>query len=141
MFEQANYIIENRLADNWVRTLVDYDNVEFNPVRGVSFVRLQVEWVDAVVTSLGGRTKGEGYIDLSIFVPSNEGTTNAFQMADELAILFNRFMEGAIKFNVARTRRVGQQQEWFQVKVLVPFVYDQCYMPQLGYGGFCGYGN
>ena len=141
MFEQANFIIENHLADNWSATLIDYDNIEFNPIRGTSFIRLQVEWVDANVTSIGGRTKGEGYIDLSIFVPSNSGTEAAFLMADELAVLFNRFQSGALRFNVARTVRVGKQEQWYHIKVLVPFTYDQCYMPQLGYGGFCGYGN
>jgi len=130
MFEEANLIIESRLADNWVRTLIDFDNVEFNPARGTPYIRLQIEWVGSSVTSLGGRTKGEGYIDLSIFVPSNSSITDVSQMADELAVLFNRYQEGALRFNVARTVRVGNQEQWYQLKVLVPFTYDQCYLPQ-----------
>jgi hypothetical protein len=141
MFEDAISIIENHLVDNWSRTPIDYDNVEFSPVRGTPFVRLQVEWVNTTLTSIGGRAKGEGYIDLSIFVPANTGTTISSSMADELATMFNRLLNGALHCQVARTQRIGSFEEWYQVKVLVPFIYDQCYTPTIGYGGFCGYGN
>jgi len=127
MFEQANLIIEQRLADTWAATPIDYDNVEFNPVVGQAFVRLQVEWVESAITSIGGRVKGEGYIDLSIFVPSNTGTQLVSSYADILAGIFNKYREGALECRAARTQRVGKQEEWYQMKVIIPFKYDQCY--------------
>jgi hypothetical protein len=126
MFEDPIAIIEQRLASSWSTTVVDYDNTSFKPVLGTPFVRLQVEWVSTNQVSIGGRVRGEGYIDLSIFVPANTGTRVANGMADDLAAVFNRYASGGLQCKVARTVRVGQQEEWYHLKVLTPFIFDQC---------------
>jgi len=126
MFEAAIILIENRLRDNWTDTLIDWDNVEFTPVRGVSFVRLQTEWTDTNSVSVGGRDRGEGYVNLSIFVPANTGTEVVSKMADDISIIYNKWSTGDLKFHVARTVRIGQQEQWYRLDVLVPFTYDEC---------------
>lgn len=127
MFEQATQIIEERLRDNWVETPIDYDNVEYNPIRGTAFVRLQIEWTSTNLTSITGRAKGEGYIDLSIFVETNTGSIAVNAFADSLSLLYNRFMSGRLICGAARTVRVGEQDNWYQLKVQIPFTYDECY--------------
>lgn len=127
MFKEANDLIEARLFDNWVTTPIDYDNVEYNPVRGTAFVRLQIEWTSTDVISIGGLARGVGYIDLSIFVPNNTGTSMVNGLADNLASLFNKWKSGGLKCLAARTLRVGKQEEWYQLKVTIPFTYDECY--------------
>jgi len=126
MFEAANILIEDRLRTKWLDTLIDWDNVEFNPVRGTSFVRLQIEWVDANAVSVGGRNRGDGYINLSVFVPSNTGTQTATKMADDLAAIFDKWDTGNLRFKIARITRVGEQEQWYRLDVLVPFTYDEC---------------
>lgn len=126
MFEVANTLIEDRLRDSWSDTDIDWDNVEFTPVRGTAFVRLQTEWVDANVISIGGRNRGTGYINLSVFVPSNTGTVTVSNMADSLSAIFNKWESGNLKFLVARTVRIGEQNQWYRLDVLVPFLYDEC---------------
>lgn len=126
MFEAANTLIEDRLRTLWTDTLIDWDNVEFTPVRGTPFVRLQIEWTDAIVTSIGGRNRGEGYINLSAFIPSNTGTESISTTCDDLATIFNKWDTGNLRFKIARTVRIGEQQQWYRRDVIVPFTYDEC---------------
>lgn len=127
MFEQADALIVDRLDDNWNETPIDFDNMEFVPIRGIAFIRLQIQWAVTELTSIGGRAKGEGFIDISIFVPSKTGTRRAARMADDLSYIFNRWASGTLEFKAATVQRVGEYNEWFQIKVLVPFKYDECY--------------
>ncbi len=126
MFEVANTLIEEKLRADWIDTLIDWDNVEFNPVRGVAFIRLQTEWVGTLSISVGGRDRGAGYVNVSIFVPANTGTESATVMADQIAAIFNKWESGGLRFNVAKTRRIGQQEQWYRLDVEIPFAYDEC---------------
>lgn len=140
MFSEVNSLIENRLFYNWVTTPIDYDNVEYKPVRGNSFVRLAIEWVDSQAVSIGGLSRGAGYVDVSIFAPSNTGVQLINALADEIASLYNKWAYEGLRFRVARTVRVGQQEEWYQLKVLIPFTFDECNDRPTGYSS-CGYGQ
>ena len=126
MFESAAILINDRLVSNWTETPIDFDNVDYNPSSGVPFVRLQIEWTSNDVISIGGRERGEGYIDLSLFIPANTGTQHVAGMADRLKLIFDKWDTGALKFKVGRKIRVGQKEEWYQEKVLVPFTFDEC---------------
>lgn len=130
MYSETRAIIESRFKDNWTDTPIDIDNTEYTPTPGQSFVRLQIEWVDAQSTSIGGRTKGTGYVDFSIFIPYGVGTEVADSYSDLLADLFSRYRESALRMLVATARRIGQQGNWHHTKVMVPFEYDTCYMNQ-----------
>ncbi len=126
MFEEPTALIEKRLADNWVTTKIASDGMEFNPVRGVSYVRLQTEWADTNQISIGGMERGIGYIMVSVFTPHGKGSRPALVLADELRLLYNKWISGKLSFGVARIIRVGEKDEWYQVNVLVPFKYDEC---------------
>jgi len=126
MFEAAVILIEDRLRANWSETLIDWDNVEFTPVRDTPFVRLQTEWTEVTAIGIGGRDRGEGYITLSIFYPGNTGSIVINKMADSLAAIYNKWNTGNLRFKVARVIRIGQQETWYRLDVLVPFTYDEC---------------
>jgi hypothetical protein len=126
MFKDAIALIEKRLAAQWTDTAIDYDNVNFKPTLGTSFVRVQVEWVSTDRVSIGGRVRGSGYIDLSIFAPVNKGVQDVNKIADDLAAIFDGYHSDGLVCNVSRTVRVGQQEEWYQLKVITPFIFDQC---------------
>jgi hypothetical protein len=129
MFEAANTLIETRLKTRWTTTKIDWDNVEFNPVRGTSFVRLDIEWIANSSISIGGLDRGEGYINLSIFVPSNTGTKVITSMADSLSAIFRKWTSGNLQFGVPRIIGKGEQEEWFRNDLIIPFKYDECNPP------------
>ncbi len=127
MFEAATTLIEDKLRAEWLQTLIDWDNVEFTPARGTAFVRLQIEWLDNAIATVGGtRTKANGYTNVSVFVPTNTGTQAVSKMADDLALIFDKWDTGELKFKVATIQRVGQQEQWFRLDVITPFTYDNC---------------
>ncbi len=126
MFEEATTLIEDKFRAEWTDTLIDWENVEFNPVRGQPFVRLIIEWTDNNTISVGGLDRGEGYTNISVFIPGNDGTENLSKMCDDLAVIFNKWDTGGLKFKVARKIRVGGYDEWYQVNLITPFTYDEC---------------
>lgn len=127
MFKQADTIITERLQSNWVATPIDFDNVRYVPTKGTPFVRLQTMWAETSLVSVTGRARGIGYIDIDIFVPYNTGTSIISEMADNIAALYNRYREDGLECEVATTQRIGEREEWYQLKVTVPFKYDECY--------------
>jgi hypothetical protein len=127
MFSEANTLIETRLGSNWNTTPIQYDNVTYRPTIGTSFVRLQIQWVDAGAVGMGGRARGVGYIDLSIYEANNTGAYAAAVKADALAAIFNRYATAALKCKYAKIQRVGEIEAWYLVKVIIPFSYDACY--------------
>lgn len=129
MFFEVDKMIEDRLRAEWSGTAIDWDNVEFTPVRGTPFIRLQVEWVDTNTISSGGLDRGEGYVNISMFMPANTGTEGVAQGADMVALVFNKWDNGYLKFGVARTMRVGQQESWYRLDVIIPFTVDECRQP------------
>jgi len=126
MFEQAAKLIEERLASNWSTTPIDYDNVAYAPIRGTSFVSLHIEWFAADQPSIGGRVKGQGYVELSIYTPAGQGSRKAAVIADSLAAIFNRYYTDTLKFKVGVMEGGTQQEEWYQLKLIIPFTYDFC---------------
>ena len=145
MYTEITSLIEDQLRDNWTDTLVDWDNVEFKPERGTAFIRLQTEITNANPISIGRRDRAAGYINVSIFVPANTGSVQVNILADKIGVIFNRWITTAIKFGIARTQRIGQQESWYRIDVIVPFTYDYCIVttPSItccGYG-CCTYGN
>ncbi len=126
MFKEATDLIEDRLTTLWSTTPIDGDNVEYNPIRGTAFVRLQIEWTDTTNVSVGGRVVGEGYVDLSLFIPTNTGTSTLNGLADDLAAIYNKWDTGALRFLSATTQRIGEQDQWYQLKVIIPFSYQEC---------------
>jgi len=126
MFNEPTELIEARLKANWTDTLIDWDNVEFNPVTGTAFIRLQIEWTDTNTKSIGGRNVGEGYTNISIFYPYNKGIAKISKMADDIAAIFDKWDIGPLKFKVSRTVRIGQQEEWYRLDVITPFTYEEC---------------
>lgn len=126
MFETTNQVIEKRFQDNWVGTKVDYENMPFTPVRGVSHVKLRMEWADSQNISVGGLRRGEGLIYVSVFIPVNGGSTEAMQLADQARLIYENQEEGHVTFGAAFINRVGEGKTWYQLNVLIPFKADEC---------------
>ena len=125
MFKTVTKTIEDMLKAGWTATKIDFDNVEFKPKAGDPFVRLQIEWVESV--SNVTRSRGMGYLNLSIFYPCNKGTEIVNDYADQLSALYSRISVGQLKFGEGKTQRIGQQETWYRLDVIVPFIYDKCY--------------
>jgi len=130
MFEYIEELIETRLETEWTQTEIDFDNVPFSSVIGTSFIRLQVENVDTNLISIGGRSRGYGIILISVFTPAQTGARSGAKMADDLAAIFNLWHYEQLKCGLARVTRIGEEKEWYQLNVEIPFQYDECFQIQ-----------
>ena len=125
MIEEAEQIIETALQIGWTDSPVDFDNVQFNPVKGQPYIRMQIEWFDAAGAG-PHRIREDGYVLLHIFVPVHMGTRFQAKMIDKLKILFMNLRITGMHFKPSRVQRVGENRGWYQRNLIVPFDYNYC---------------
>jgi len=126
MYAKITKSIEERMKVNWSLTPVEYDNIDFLEVAGQSFIRLRIHTPNKQRIAIGGLERVTGYIDGSIFVPSNSSRENIDILVDEFSKIFELWDDGEIEFKLARINRVGQVNEWYQLQVIIPFTFDTC---------------
>lgn len=136
-----NTTIESTFATAWASTTpIKYDNVDFTPVEGVSFVSLEV-W-DGVSTkaSVGAgvqvrRTIGTTFVH--VYTPLNGGSKPARDLADSIKTVFRDLQVGGITFEEGDVLRIGEKYyassgtsvngtgQWYEMIVAIPFRYDE----------------
>jgi len=125
MITEAEQAIEVALETGWTKTPIDWDNVQFIPQKGVPYIRMQIEWYDAV--SAGPfRVRESGYVMFSVFVPVQKGTRYQADLIDNLKKLFLSLKISGFTFKPSRVQRVGENRGWYQRNLLVPFDYQYC---------------
>jgi hypothetical protein len=125
IYEDAERIIELTLQTHWTKTPIDFDNVPYDSRHGQAFVRLQIEWYDG--ESIGPmRHRYGGYIMLSVFVPGKIGSRLSAQYIDQLQAIFYGLKHEHLQILPGRVQRVGDNREWYQRNLLIPFTYDYC---------------
>jgi hypothetical protein len=125
MIESLEHILEKFLQDNWTATPIAFDNVQFNEVRDIPFIRMQTEWADSYYAGVN-RERFEGYIFITIYVAANQGIKESAELADEIINLYKALTEPHLIIKAARNVRIGQIKEWYQRNVVIPFQYDNC---------------
>ncbi len=127
-YQTTHNAIRKRLKDNWTTTPIAYQNVEFTPPVGdTGWVRLTVEDADAFQASMGGTTnfyRHPGLIIVSVFVPLNRGDKQALEYADSISAIFRSWQTTGIRFYAPTVKRIGADDKWYHVNVVVPFERD-----------------
>jgi hypothetical protein len=130
MLDIAERLIETLLQDNWTQTPLAFDNVNFAPVLGVDFVRVQIEWTTSA--NIGpSRIRHDGLVLLSVMVQPREGTRQSAKYASDLIRLFqdNSALSDSdtyLTFKAGYAQRVGEREGWYQRNIVIPFVFDYC---------------
>ena len=136
-FNDERQSLESRFNTQWATytTSADvpiaWDNVEYTPVTGTTFVRFSVFPGDAYQVSLGNRPlhRVVGIIDIGIFVPQGQGTKNAKDLADIAAEIFRNWQDttNKIRCRSPYLTQIGEEEGWFQVNVTVPYIRDELF--------------
>lgn len=132
MYETVLTLIGARLQDNWdeVAIPVAWDGVEYEPVRGQSFIRLVVTQTESVLTTAASPGKGNyrehGLITVQVFTEWTQGAVVNANVADMVTDLFRGYTVDRLFCQEARINRIGQREEWYQANVLIDFYYDNC---------------
>lgn len=122
--------IQEHLQNNWTATEIEWQNAEYDPRLGVSFVRITILPGSERQVAMGGvlrQYRKDGVIFLSVFIPVNIGTREAWTHADNLVALYRGQEINGIIFRGTETNEVGEADGWFQVNVSIDFITDEFY--------------
>jgi len=130
-YEEARNAIQSYLSSNWSDTpsgTIAYDNTSFTPPASEPWLRLAVRHAAGYQAGFGGGTRRyrrNGVALLQIFVPENEGPTEAMQLGDSAVDLFEgAVLSGGLRFGPVALREIGVEDSWFQVNMSADFTFD-----------------
>lgn len=117
-------IIETRLADEWgATTPIDWDNVDYKPSNGNSFIRCIIEGTFSEIVSIG--CQREFYqLEIQVLTPQGDGTKQNMVFADQLMAMFVSYAEGQLVCKQGYVARQGGTEEWHQRTVFIEMQYD-----------------
>lgn len=127
---QLRQFIEARIAANWTSTPVTYDNLDYAPAQGASWVRVTILDGAGNRISLGASganvalTRFVGVVVVSIFTPGAIGTATARAYADTLDTLFRDVSADGIIYGTPYLTAVGRSEGWYQLNITIPFQWD-----------------
>lgn len=135
-----NQLVESRLASQWgVTTPIRYENVEFVPPEGASWISVAVKESDSRKITLGSGAQVRrtiGTIFVEIFTPVGGGSGVARGYADQIKTIFRDyrvsglhvyegdvFVKGEVYYTNSGTGVPATSQQ-YQVLLGFPFRYD-----------------
>jgi hypothetical protein len=112
----------------YTTTDIEYQNIQYDLDRTKSFIRVNIFRGDAPQKTMGGPTGNTfrqlGVIVIQIFVPSDNGTKDANDIASELCTIFrNKQFDGVTCYSPG-INDIGDVEGWYQINVNCDFHYD-----------------
>lgn len=136
-----NQIVESRLNTSWgVTTPIHYENVDFTPPVGSSWISCAVKETDSKKITLGSgaqvrRTIGSIFIE--IFVPLGFGSVGGRTYADQIKSIFRDYRSSGLHCQEFEIYWSGESyytnsgsgipatSQWYSIKMAGPFRYDE----------------
>lgn len=135
-----NQLVESRLVAQWgVTTPIKFDNVEFVPAVGASWIACAVKESDSRKITLGSGAQVRrtiGTIFVEIFTPLGAGSGVARGYADTIKTIFRDYRVSGLHVREGSYMQIGEKyytnsgtgvpatSQWFQGLVDFPFRYD-----------------
>lgn len=115
-------IIEKRLNDNWELTPIAWDNLNFHPDDGISYIAPILTPVDSIRRGFGC-LRTQYLLTIEIRVKKGEGGKNAESYCDLLKSFFVGFQSGNFNCIKGHSQRIGFNRQWFQKNLLLTCYY------------------
>lgn len=115
--------IESRLNDNFSALTILWDNTGNEPTPGTAFVDCKILFAEELRVTLGDSYQARlpGFININIFVPKDSATNTALGHAETITGIFRGKHFSGIRCQQPTITRLGQDGEWFQYNVSIPF--------------------
>ena len=131
-FAAIEQTVQQRMSANWTATKIEWQNTEFEPELGTSFISVTILPGNDEIAGIAGTDSGNmyrkvGVVFFSIFVPVNTGTRQAYTYADTLTALFRGQEINGIRFRQIEVNEVGEANGWFQVNLSIAFEADEVF--------------
>lgn len=116
-----------KLKAEYTETVVAYDNNYFSSAQLDSWIRLSM--LPGTPYSIGSKCYREnGFIVFGVFIKREQGTIEAYRLADVLSDMFKLQRFNDIVTNLPDVVRVGISKAdgayWFQLNVFIEYHYD-----------------
>jgi hypothetical protein len=130
-FETVHKLVEERLETQWAgATPIAWDNMNYKPKRGESFIRPVINQTLSELTTAAsygeGNYREHGLITVQVFTQKDKGARGNIALADTLANIFRGYSIDRLFIKETRINRIGQAEEWYQSNVLIDYYYDNC---------------
>lgn len=118
------YVRAAALADP---DLIEWPNDEFTPPNGQVWLAVDILWGDAFEATMEdtGRNTIVGGIQISVFGPKGNGSTDIMTKAGEARALFNRVEFNGVRCGAPSAPKRLDDEEWAAVAVTIPFTVDE----------------
>ena len=136
-----NTIVESRFATAWgATTAVAYDNVNFTPTAGASWVAIKLREGPSKKITLGSgaqvrRTLGTIFVE--IFTPVGTGSSACRGYVDSVKAIFRDYRASGLHCHESSSNVIGEEyytnsgtgvpaaSQQYQAVVSIPFMYDE----------------
>ncbi len=127
-FDEIRIAIESRMVA-WDGVPVAYDGAPNGPSVDAAianqepWVRLTIQHGDSFVAGLGSEpcVRRPGLIMCQVFTKDNQGSRQAYQIADSLAAHLQFWRTGHLETLASSVQRTGPSDGWYQLNVSTPF--------------------
>ncbi len=127
-FEDECEVLETRFGSSWATaTPIDWDNVNYKPVAGTSFVSFKVLNGFSNQASTGPTPvyRSNGVVDIMICTVLGRGRKTADDYADRAAAIFRGWRSSGLTCRAPYITRIGEHEGWYKINVTVPFFRDE----------------
>lgn len=140
-FELEAELIESEFNTAWGSTTpVQWDNVDYNPTAGTSYVTFTVVNGNTNIAGIGGSSnmhRIRGLISINVYTALNTGSRSGRVLADQAAAIFREAQisnsdsssaeEMTIFCGAGNITRLGKVEDWFVYNVTVPFYRNEIF--------------
>lgn len=128
-------LLESRFNTQWgVTTPIAWDNVDYTPVSGTSYVTFRIMPNYGNQVSLGKHPliRSIGLIEINVMTPVNNGRRPGATLADSVLAVFRDaygrgWQSGTLTCHAGYISNNMKESEWYRHVVLIPFEYDESF--------------
>lgn len=133
-FNAIRQAVEDQFIAIWTGTPLDQvnygGNLNFTPTPNVPWIRLQVVSQVTNNAEIGTNfVRNEGLINAGIFVPVDSGESLAFDLADQVAQVYQNQDFNGIYCLATNMIRLGVTDNWYQINANTPYRTDKTLTP------------
>ncbi len=130
----------DRIRTSFPDLTVFFDNQRAKPPEGLdvsdetepedriksAWCRITVVWGQANQADMSKqpRIRTQGTVIVQVFVPVGSGDGLALRISDEVCDIFRRARLAGMTFRAPHPSRVGPDDNWYQINVVMPMHYD-----------------
>jgi len=128
-YSAARKEIQAAIAAGYSTTDIAWDNVEYSPTEGQSWVRVSIQPNLSQIVAKGGanaKIRRFGILFVQVFVPDGEATPEAESIAEEfLSLLEAQQLASGLTFREAVVRYIGNSVKgWYQTNISIEYYFD-----------------